>query len=239
MEKDKHIYFDLDSDALRILTEIDKETKNGNFFNYNDSNNPLIKKYFGYFYAILQAAKNDYIRLSIGNTIFHENNYSKARLEFMKKYCYFPNIDMINCCDKLAEVEKLANLYCLPYKTNKGEQDAPMQKVYNAAIQKTTPPNDAYAVADAVVWNSYFLTANGQDLTFNKYKPKDGNIRSKGITEINIHNGYYITKNGFTIVPKPLCISTIGPIIKNKLKNVSLIQTADSTKIKADKLLDK
>lgn len=32
MEKDKHIYFDLDSDALRILTEIDKETKNGNFF---------------------------------------------------------------------------------------------------------------------------------------------------------------------------------------------------------------
>lgn len=236
MEKDKHIYFDLDSDALRILSEIDKETKDGIYFDYTTSKIPLVRKYFGYFYSVLQAAKNDYIRLSIGNTIFHENNYSKTRLEFMKKYCYFPNIDMVNCCDKLAEVEKLANLYCLPYKKSNIEYDAPLQKIYNAAIQKITPSNDAYAMADAVVWGSNFLTANGQDLTFNKYKPQAGNIRTKGIIEINKQNGYFDSENNET--SKPICISVLGPIIKNHIDTMLFIKTNDSTKVKADKILE-
>ena len=39
IEKDAEevIYFDLDSDALRILSEIDKETKDGIYFDYTTS----------------------------------------------------------------------------------------------------------------------------------------------------------------------------------------------------------
>lgn len=240
MSKSKHIYFSLDSDFLRALVDMEEELRIDEFSDFKSAENSAVRKYGFFLKEFLERAKQDEYRLLIVNTVNQENKHDRKRVNFIKKYCYFPKLMKEKNPQYATKVRNLAKKYCSPYYEHGKEFPPPMQKKYDAYYDAYVPSNDAIIMAESTLETSYLLTLNAQDFTQVKNRKDLGNIRSKGIVSINIKNEFYQTNTncgtGSFIVPKPLSIDTICAIIKTH-KPFSACLSEDSTKIKASKVL--
>ena len=166
MEIKEPLYFAIDSDVLRSLAFMEKLLKNNPAYDFRTSQDPLIKKYSGYFKRLFNKMQNNEIRLVIVDAVYQESQHSKCLLEFMKNYCYFPKINAVNYQRKSAEARRLAIAYCETFKIGDKEFDAPMKKIFNAESGKFSPTNDCYIMAQATIEGICLITANGRDFIF-------------------------------------------------------------------------
>lgn len=235
---DFHTYLAIDSDILRALTNLDLQLKKDPHFDSRNSSDPILKVRGGYVKYLLTAAQQNKVRLLVVTTVYQESIHSAALCNFIKEYCYFPNINAVNNIQRTNEVERLAILYCSPY-TYRGETyPAPMKTQYNAFLKKHVPSNDVYAMAEATVEGAFFVTNNEQDFIFNvKNGDKHNKDRTQGIVSINYQNGYVQRfADNLTTVPKPIAIKTIGPMLKDP-ESLLASTAQDFSKIKADRIL--
>lgn len=232
----KHIYFSIDSDVLRALTFLDIILKEDPKADLRKVKDPVVKNNGGYLRKLLELAKQDIVRLLIVNTVYQESKHSENLVNFMKEYCYFPNINFANFDEKSEKIERLVDKYCMDYTVGDITYDAPFMKTYNASLKRKVAPNDAYIVAESTVENACLITNNSKHIIYNERNDNDSNSRVKGIVRINIAKGYYQTaEDGVSIItPRPYSLHVIGPMLKS-IENFSSVKTND--KIKADTIL--
>ena len=237
MENNKHIYFSIDSDVLRALTFLDIILKEDPKADVKKCKDPILKNYGGYLKKLLELAKNDAVRLLIVNTVYQESKHSENLVNFMKEYCYFPNVNFTNFDEKSEKIERLVDKYCTSYSVGDATYDAPFMKTYNASLKRKVAPNDAYIVAESTIENACLITNNSKHIIYNERNDNDQNSRVKGIVSINISEGYYQTvEDGVSILtPRPYALHVIGPLFK-KIEEFSGVKTNDN-KVKADTIL--
>lgn len=190
MEKQKRApkYIAIDSDILRELSFLSILRKE-----YGHSINPeklplnsALKKDFNYFINLLNCIEYDDIRIVIVDAVYQESKHSESLIDFIKQYCYFPNITAVNYQEKAEKARKLAKAYCSEYIYEDEEKPAPMKSVFIADINKYAPSNDCYIMAQATIEGLPLLTGNGKDFVFNNRNPnnsqrKNNHDRFKGI----------------------------------------------------------
>lgn len=240
MKNNKPLEVDIDSDILRALTFLDMLIEQHGFVERYKlkGKDAVLYNNFGYLLNVFNLVKEDKIRIVVNDAIFQESSHSKSLLKFIQKYCYCPNLNAYNRQRKLDEARKLAYTYCEPYSTPDGKtHNAPMKFVYFADSGKYAPTNDTYAAAQACRDGRCFITANGQDLIFDKKNYKENHDRSKGVVEINMLLHYYTEKaDGSILVPRPMHIHTFGAILKDGTELVTLSSSFEEL-IKADTIL--
>lgn len=228
MENKYPLYFAIDSDILRSLRFIDLIMESGQRYDFANSPDPLLKKWGGYLRKLYAKMKNDELRLVIVDAVYQESQHSVSLLTFMKNYCYFPKVNLVNYQRKSAEARRLANSYCEPYEVGDREYAAPMKKVFNATSGAFAPTNDCYIMAQATIEGISLITANGRDFIFDDKLGKENHDRAKGIMNVNISKGYYTSKqDGFT-TSRPFHIQTIGPMLKDEVLNIELTTPINS-----------
>lgn len=243
MTSKKPLYLALDSDILRTITFLEVLKTEHGFIDINKIHNKVLKDDFNYFIKLLNAINQNEIRPLIVDAVYQESKHSDSLIAFMKKYCYFPNVNAVNYQEKAEKARKLANAYTKPYTYidrydgKEKQAQAPMKSVFIADINKYVPTNDCYIMAQATIENCPLLTGNGKDFIFNqRNEDKYAHERVKGIIDINILNGYYKTNNiGNKITTKPVMINTIASILKYENCFESIEQSNDY--IKADTIL--
>ena len=236
MENSKHIYFSIDSDVLRALTFVDLLLKDDPKTDLKKFKDPMVKNHGGYLKKLLKLAKDDVVRLLIVNTVYQEGKHSEKLVDFMKEYCYFPNINFANFDEKSEKIERLVDRYCNDYTVGDVTYDAPFMKTYNASLKRKVASNDAYIVAESTVENACLITNNSKHIIYNERNDNDQNSRVKGIVNININEGYYQTvEDGVSILtPRPYALHVVGPMLKD-MEKFSSVKTND--KVKADTVL--
>lgn len=113
MKNNSPLEVDIDSDILRAITFLDLLLEEHGFVNRETlkGKDPVLYNNFGYLYKTLNYVKEDKIRLVINDAIFQESKHSKTLLQFMQKYCYFPNVNAINHQRITDEARRLAYAY--------------------------------------------------------------------------------------------------------------------------------
>lgn len=228
---DKHIYFAIDSDVLRCLAYTDIILKANPNDDFSKCKDPVVKSNKNYLSKLLDLAKKDKARLLIVNTVYQESKHSEKLIDFMKEYCYFPDINFANYDEKCEKIEKLVDKYCSPYTVSGTTYDAPFMKTYNAALKRKVAPNDAYIVAEASVEMACLITNNSRHIIYNERNNGDTNSRVRGIANINIAEGYYQCneKDLSVVTPRPFALNVIGPILK-KIENFHGVKTEGKVK---------
>lgn len=240
MKNREHIYFSLDSDVLRALAFLNvlmiKEEK-GCKVSYDDIDDNIVTNNLDTLKSIIELAKKDKIRLLVVNTVYHENKHSKTLINFMKRYCYFPNINMINADEKASKVQSLVDKYCEQYTFAGVTYDAPFLKTYNAHMGKLVAPNDVYIVAESTIENACLITNNSKHIIHNERNEEDKNSRVLGVISININEGYCQrdSKSAGFITPRPYSLKSIARFIKDIEKFNTVRQKDD--KVKASSIL--
>lgn len=221
--ENKKLYLAIDSDILRTLTFIDISLQNNPNYDLRNAPDPLLKKWSGYLYRLYSKMQDDQIRLVIVDAVYQESQHSVSLLTFMKKFCYFPKVNLVNYQRKAAEARRLANAYCETFEVGDREYPAPMKKVFNAESGKFSPTNDCYIMAQATMEGISLITANGKDFIFDEKIGKENHDRAKGIMSINISRGYYKSGMGKFNTSRPFHIQTIGPMLKDEVLNIELM----------------
>lgn len=215
-------YIAIDSDILRELSFL-RMLKKEFGHNINPDKLPLnsaLKKDFNYFILLLNCIEHDEIRLVV-DAVYQESKHSESLMNFIKKYCYFPNINAANYQEKSQQARALAKSYCSEYVFNGEKKPAPMKSVFIADINTYAPSNDCYIMAQATIEGLPLLTGNGQDFVFNKKNPnntqrKNNHDRVKGIIQVNILNGYYtIQENEKKIASAPMLLYELAPLLRD------------------------
>ena len=216
-------YIAIDSDILRELSFL-KMLKKEYGHSINPDKLPLnsaLKKDFNYFVLLLNCIEHDEIRLVIVDAVYQESKHSDSLINFIKDYCYFPNINAANYQEKAEQSRILAKAYCSEYTYCDEEKQAPMKSVFIADINKYAPSNDCYIMAQATIEGLPLLTGNGKDFVFNNRNPnnsqrKNNHDRVKGIIQVNISNGYFtIQENGKKISSAPMLLYELAPILRH------------------------
>lgn len=229
----KHIYFALDSDVLTNLADLVRGRKD--YPNLNKSelreklNLPKCEKLvsnFNFYNELLDLALNDEIRFLVTPTAYYESRQIPVCHEFIKQYCYLPNINVTNYKNFEYRVRQLAKAYCLPYERDEKRYPAPLSPKYNAEVGDVVPTNDAYIMAEASVCNANLITENIKHLILksdkNEYYSQEEavyNRRDWGIDDINIINGYCFEKTKLNgelknFSPIPVSVESIGKSLK-------------------------
>lgn len=239
--------FAIDSDILRSLAFIDLLMEENPKLTKEDlkleNKQDQLYKYFGYYKRFLKSIKEDKLRIVIVDAIFQESKHSESLVKFIKKYAYFPDINIVNYQTKADQARKLAYSYCQPYEYNNRTYPAPMKFVFIADISQRIPTNDAYAMAQASIEGLSFVTANGQDFIFNvkqsnKHHNKYTNSRSIGIINKNISHGYCSTnEDGIITAPKPMHIKTFGAMLGDDVTKIIKAKPTGKL-IKAAEIID-
>lgn len=237
MTSKKPIYLAVDSDILRTLTYFDVLRKEHGYIDVEKIKDRSLKKDFNYYNRLFNCILHDEIRLLIVDAVYQESKHSATLLNFIKEYCYFPNVNAANYQEKAERARTLAKAYCEPYTYKAKLQAAPMKSVFVADINKYVPTNDCYIMAQATVEQCSLLTANGKDFIFNTRHTdnKAEHERVLGIVQINIQNGYYVDSDkGYQVAPKPVMIDTLAKILK-----YDVFETTEQIddKVKADLVL--
>lgn len=236
MNKEKPIYVAVDSCVLINLAYIyDKKAGNKNFYedsDFNNSNFSHIRNYYNCYEKILDAIFDDKLRIVVVPTVFHESNHSTSVLNFVKSFCYTPNVNILKNLERQSKIAALARKYCFPYfDKNEIKQCAPMKKVYIAECQKAVPSNDAYIMAESTFENCCLITVNKQDFIYKKESGID-NERRKGIVEINRQAKYIDSENN---VPKPISLGEA--VLAIEKEDFTLFQPDEVKFIKCDRVL--
>ena len=246
MAENSNQYYAIDSDVLHDLVYVEFLQNKYGFIDKNKIPNKLIRDNFGYFFSLINMAKNDEIRLLIVPTVFHECEHSKSCVEFMKNYCYMQNVNQFNA-DRIAqEVDDLAKSYCKSYVYNGVEFPAPMMNEYSSANRKYVPSNDAYIMAEATIAGAAaVITMNVKHYIKNIRNDDDDNSRLKGIIRINKIKGYqriFQNEDGvqYPISTVPKALYAIMPIIRNKTQNRPgvFVKTSNGKMAKVSELVD-
>ena len=227
MERNKPIYFAFDSDVIRTLAHLDLLKSKNKEIDFSNSEDRLLCKYKDTFLKIHEFMRKDKIRVLILNNVYQENKHSQYIMNFIIDNCYVDNIDMQNYKEIASKVEKLAYRYCKDYTSYDGSiKKAPMQAVFNALKRASIPSNDAFNMAESTLVNVNFVTANSKDYIFYK-DPSLGDVRAKGIREINRQEGYYTAHGTKLYTPKPISISQFDSLL-NKIDNNQFISLGDN-----------
>lgn len=244
MVKNIHKYIAIDSDILRSLAFLDIIKQDNEHIDFTTMKDNNLKNYGGYLNRLLNLTKEDKIRLLIVDAVYQENKHSDSLLEFIKKYCYVPQINMINYIEKAAKVRELAYSYCEEYSYRGKIYDAPMKKVFVAELGKAIPTNDCFIMAQATVENCALITANGKDFIFDVHKKRTSSFgentdsRTVGIIQKNIQYGYgEQNAEGKIVVPRPYHIKLFGAILKNDIEDIDITTPVDSDFIEAVNLM--
>ena len=233
-------YIAIDSDILREIAYLDLLKKE---YGKNIDPNLIypadrhLRKDFHYFIALYNSMTHNDIRIVIVDAVYQESKHSECLLNFIKKYCYFPNVNAANYQEKAEKARTLAYAYCSEYEHKGKTEPAPMKSVFVADINKHVPTNDCYIMAQATIEGLPLLTGNGKDFVFNvKNENKEEHDRVVGIVHINILHGYSKTnKKGYEITSAPILIYDLAPMLKQVFKIDTPNQSEDL--IKADLLL--
>ena len=225
MERNKPYYIAVDSDIIRALAFADILINSDHYVDFRKVSDPHIRNYSGYLKKMLRYMHEDKLRIVILNSVYQENKHSPALVNFIIENCYVPSITFENYNKVAQTVQKLAKKYCEPYFDKKSGTylEPPMIASFDANVQAVAPTNDSYHMAEATLAGVSFVTINGKHFVFNeKEEDKTHNLRSKGIQQINLNEGYYQEcEDGRIIVPKPFRFSVFGPLL-NCVENGSL-----------------
>ena len=241
MEKKPAKYIAIDSDILRKLAYLDMLQTKNKTIDVEKIKDEFLRKNYNYFTKLFNFVKEDKLRLLIVDAVYQESKFSPSLTEFIRKYCYFQNINAANYQEKAEESRRLALAYCKPYTLNGKQKDAPMQLLFVADINKSVPTNDCYIMAQATIEQCCLLTGNGKHFVFNertsKYREHE---RVLGIVQINISMGYSEPheKSGSLMAPKPMLLHDLMPILINRGLDSWFTLAIDDDKIKASELLD-
>ncbi len=224
-------YIAVDSDVLRELSFLYILRKE---FGHNIDPDKLplnssLKKDFNYYNRFFNCVEHNEIRIVILDAVYQESKHSSSLINFIKELCYFPNINAANYQEKAEKARHLARAYCSEYTYEDEVKPAPMKSVFIADINKYVPSNDCYIMAQATIEGLPLLTGNGKDFIFNKRNSnKEDHDRIRGITQINVLNGYYsINSKGFKVTSAPILMYDLGPILKNARRLNTPEQTDD------------
>ena len=211
-------YIAIDSDILRELAFFDILKKEYEHVDIEQiPPNRSLKRDFNYFIRLYNCILYEDIKIVIVDAVYQESKHSPHLVNFIKEHCYFPNINTANYQEKAEKARQLANAYCSEYTYKGATKPAPMKSVFVAAINQYVPTNDCFIMAQATIEGLPLLTGNGQDFIFNvKNENRNEHDRVKGITRINIINGYSKTNSkGFEVTSAPILIFDLVPILKN------------------------
>ena len=98
-------YLAIDSDILRTLTLLDILHKQHGFVKIELIEDHLLAKDFNFFQRLYSCAENDSIRLVIVDAVYQESKHSDSLKNFIKEYCYFPNVNAANYQEKAEKQE--------------------------------------------------------------------------------------------------------------------------------------
>lgn len=236
MRADKSFYIAVDSCALINLAYVyDKMTENEEHYNEMDLDENELK----YLSINLERYKKIVMAISLGRikivllpTVFYESNHTQSVLNFIKKFCYCPNENLLKNFERQRKISSLARKYCFPYFDNNNiKHPAPMKKTYVADSQQEVPSNDAYIMAEATFENCCLLTVNKKDFIYKKHSEID-NERKKGIIEINIKNNFIDFKKS---VPKPISLGEV--VLAIEIDDYTLVQPDGGNLINCERVL--
>ena len=232
MEENK-LYFSLDSDILRTLAYMVKKLEMNPDYNFQDDSDNIAKKSGNYLQLLLELAKEDKVRLLVVNTVWHETKHIQDVINFIKEYCYFPNVNFYNLDEREEKITLLVDAYCTPYVYKGKEFYSPFVKTYIPKNKSYEACADCYYVAESVYELAIPLTNNYKHLVYNIDRNIDVAAR---VQHINILNGYFEErKDGKIFSIHPWTISDFGPFLKRIDKFESPV--SQNEKIKANKIM--
>lgn len=227
MENEKKLYVAIDSDILRSIAYLKNLKETYGVVNRDKIRDPQLQNDLSYYARVLQFVKEDKVRLLIVDAVYQESKHSVALVDFMKNYCYFPNVFADNYQEKAEKARALAHAYCSEYKNGGETYRAPMRSVFIAEVNRHVPTNDAYIMAQATVENCSLVTGNKKDFIFNDRQNQENHERRIGICNVNVAMGYYEEKNGKPITPRPITLGYLAGGLKRDDKFGDLEQTDD------------
>jgi len=248
--KSESIYIALDSDVLRNLSVMDVLVKNnGGVIDQVAFYNQLLKagdkvlaqnvNFISEVYNLVcQSVSEEYplFKFLVTETVWQETRHLPNVVDFIKNYCYVPNINTLNMDKKLEEKHRLAQAYCFGLYDLDGREvcPPPMQK-YKKGLQ-LIPSNDAYIMAEATREGAAVLTMNGQDYVFDKNGAIGNKNRKCGIMAINEKLGYGKIVGGKMLLPEPFTLDKFCPLVARAGRNIRLLFADDSEKVRAGEL---
>ena len=100
MENNKHFYLAIDSDILRTLAYLDMLKKEYGVVDRSKIRDYGLRENLNYYIRLYNCVKYDEIRLLIVDAVYQESKHSEHLINFIKEYCYFPNINAVNYQEK-------------------------------------------------------------------------------------------------------------------------------------------
>lgn len=206
-----------DSDILRTLAEMDEALRKNPKVKFENFRDNVIRSHHEDLVLLLNLIKSKKLDVFIGNTVFQQVKHRPEVLEFIKKYCYFPKLNVITFNDLLYKTDELALQYCTERVEYRGELlYPPMDLNYSPIGRKSAPSDDAYIMAEATIANCLLITGNGQHFIFRKNNKDDTNSRTTGIVAINKKNGYYQEIDEASVVPKAVLFKVFCEWVRSK-----------------------
>ncbi len=233
--KNKPLYVAIDSDVLRNIVHLNILKNKYGRVDIEKIDNIQLKNDFNFFSRLLDHVRFDEVRLLIVDAVYQESKHSQSLVNFIKEYCYFPNINAVNYQEKAEKARILARAYCSKYEHEGKICEPPMKFMFVADINKTVPTNDAYIMAQATVEGCCVLTGNRKDFIFDEKADTENHDRLAGICYINILNGYFEENEHGVFTSKPITLSTLAGRLRRDGKIGIIEQKKD--KIKADRIL--
>lgn len=232
----KHLYVALDADVLRALATVAPYYMRGIHYDYERSNDPIVRNCAGYLFKLLErsVATTDELRLLVTTSVFYEVRHKREVVNFINDYCYIPKQN--NLLDqeymvKKQKIKDLAYAYCGAGKPYDPYNPPPMDMKYMAEIGSYCPTNDCYIMAEATVENAILVTNNRKDFIYNKNIPDDESSRLMGIISTNAQFGY-VDESGYS--PRPIALHSFGPLLRASTDELRFILAEDSTKLRAN-----
>lgn len=243
-------YIALDSDILRDLAVVNELVKNNGGVIDKDAFRKALKKegniilvtninFVSEVYDMVKRSvseKYPVFKFLVTETVWRETRYLPIVADFIREYCYVPNINALNMDSKLAEKKKLAEAYCYGLYDSAGKMVCPPPMQKDKKGKK--PSNDAYIMAEATREFATLLTMNGQDFVYVKDGAPGNNDRKRGIMDINVRLRYIKTVNGKGLVPEPFTLERFCPLVRYIESGAKLLFSEDADKVRAGELRD-
>ena len=112
------LYVAIDSDILRFLSYFDYLKNKHGFVDRSQVNAENLLKDFNYYLRLFNHVLDGDIRLFIVDAVYQESKHAGNLLNFMNKYCYFPDVNSKDYQKKVEKARVLAHAYCQPYTIN-------------------------------------------------------------------------------------------------------------------------
>ncbi len=226
----------LDADILRMLAEVDRRLNEDPNYDFSKNKDKVLRKQVDDVKLLLSYIKSGKLEVFVGNMVYHQVKHRPESFEFIKKYAYFPKMNMLTVDDLTYKSDELAFEYC----NNREFGFPPMDMKYDPEKRRYKPSEDAYVMAEATIVNCLLITCNGKHFVFRENVKDDKNSRSTSIVRINQKYNYG-TPDEYSniVVPKPVLLRTLCEWIRERgFSFLSLPDVDTKTIEKASDLFD-